>query len=76
MQEVTDQYIEAKMMLSRGDQTARGHEVAQSCNANRYVVSRDHANSILDAWLYQVKFDWGMVTVLTNNHCRVNVCPV
>ena len=65
MPEVGDQYVEAEIMLPRGDEMATGHVVAQSCNTSRTIMSRVHANPILDTKLYQVECTGGR---LQNKH--------
>ena len=67
MLEVGDHYIVADMLLSREDQMARGHVVAQSCDANGNIMGRAHTNPILDTILYQVEFSGGKVTEITMN---------
>ena len=67
MPEVVDQYIGAVSLLPTGNQMARGHEVAHSCDANENVLSRADANSVLDFRLYQVEFIGSKVTELTTD---------
>ena len=45
---------------------AKGHVVAQSCNAGG-SISRAHANPIMGTRLYEVEFTGGKVTELTIN---------
>ena len=56
------------MLLPRGEEMARGHEVAQSCDANGNVMDRDHTNPIFKTRMHQVKFARGQVTKL-NSQC-------
>ena len=69
MTEVADQYIKAELLLPRGDELARGHVVAQSCNASGNFMGRDNAYSILDTKIYQVEFAWGDIKELRQCHC-------
>ena len=50
-----------------GDQTARGHVMAWSSDANGNVLGRAHANFILNSRLYQVEFIGGNVTESMTN---------
>ena len=45
---VGDHYSRAEMLLPRQDEMARGHVVVHSHDASGNVISRAHANSILD----------------------------
>ena len=47
MPEVGDHYIEADILLPRGEHMARGHVVAWSCDADGNVMGRIHTNPIL-----------------------------
>ena len=49
-----DHYIEAEILLLRGGEMARGHVIAQSCDANGNIMGRVHTNPILDTRTYQV----------------------
>ena len=69
MPEVGDHYIGAEILLSRGDQMARGHVVARSQDANANVMGRSHTNPILDTRTYQVEFTGGKVTVHHQHYC-------
>ena len=60
--EVRDHYIGAEILLPRGDEMARSHLVAQSCDANRNILNMSHMNPILDTRTYQVEFAGGKVT--------------
>ena len=42
MPEVCDHYIGAEILLLRGDKMARGHVVAQSCDASENVIGESH----------------------------------
>ena len=48
MPEMPDQHIGAEILLPTVNQMARGHVVAQSCDAQRNAMSRAHENPILD----------------------------
>ena len=48
MPEVTDHYIEAEILLPRGDQLVRGNVVAWSHDARRSIMGRAHTNPILN----------------------------
>ena len=63
--EVGDHYIGADMLLHRGNQIARSHVVAWSCDANGNVMGGAHANIIQDTRAYQVEFSGGEVIALT-----------
>ena len=52
--ETGDHYIGAEILLPRGNKMARGCVVAHSHDANGNMVGRAHANSILNARMYQV----------------------
>ena len=67
MPEVGDLYIGAEILLSRGDQMARGHVVARSREAKGNVMGRSHTSPILDTRMYQVEFAGSEVTELTTN---------
>ena len=60
--EVADHYMRTKILLSRGEQMAKGHVVAQSHDANENVLGRTHANVNLDTRMNQVEFAGGKVT--------------
>ena len=62
MPEVVNHYIGAEILLPRGDQMARGHVVAQSCDTNGNVMCGAHANLNLDTRMYQVEFAGDEVT--------------
>ena len=65
--EPTPEAAKADILLPKGDQMARGHEVAQSHDVNGNVLGKAYANPILDTRLYQVEFLGGKVTELTTN---------
>ena len=67
MSEVGDHFIGAEIMLPRGDQMARSHVVAQSCNANGNIIERAHWNPKLDTKTYQVEFTGGKVAEFMAN---------
>ena len=58
------------------DKMARGHVVAQSCDANGNVICRVHANPILDTGMHQVEFALGKVTEHTANIIAEYICPM
>ena len=64
---VADHYVREDILLSRGDDMARGHVVARSCNASGNIMARAHTNPILDTRIYQVEFSGGKVTELITN---------
>ena len=65
--EVSDHYIGAEILLPRGDDVARGHVMAQSCNTSGDIMGRAHMNTNLDTRMYQVEFAISKVTELTIN---------
>ena len=67
MPEVGEHYIGAEVLLTRGDQMARGHVVTRSRDVNGNVLGRFCTNPILDTSMYQVEFAGGKVTELTAN---------
>ena len=50
--DVGDLYIEADILLPKGNEMARGHVVVQSCDINRNVMCRAYINPILDTRMY------------------------
>ena len=73
---VGDHYTGAEILLPRGEEMARGHVVAQSCNFDGNRIGRVHTNLILNTRMHQVELAGGEVTKLTTNIIAVNVCPV
>ena len=67
MPEVGVHYVGIELLLSRGDEMARGHVVAHSHEVSGNVISRAHTNPILDTKMYQVEFARSVVTKLTIN---------
>ena len=67
MPEAGNLYRGAEIMLTRGDQMARGHVVARSRDAKGNVMGRSNTNPILDTRMYQVEFTGGEVTEFTAN---------
>ena len=67
MPEVRDHYIGVEILLSRGDQLARGHVVAQSSDPNGNIMGISFTNPMFDTRLYQVEFAGGEVKVLMAN---------
>ena len=67
MSEVTDQCIQAEILLSRGDHVAKGNIVAQSHDANGNAMCRAHAHPILDIRMYELEFAGGEIIEFTTN---------
>ena len=77
MPEVVDHYIEAEILLSRGDEMARGHVLEWSNNANGNIMERAQTFPILDTIMYNVEFAGGKITAMNHQcYCRINVCTV
>ena len=74
MPEVGDHYLEAVILLPRGDEMTRGHVVAQRHDANQNPMGRAHTNTILDTRMYQVEFAGDEVTELTSNIIAESMC--
>ena len=67
MPEVGEHYIGAKILLPRGDQLAKGHELARSHGANGNIMGRFHTSPVLVMRTYQVEFAGGKVAELIPN---------
>ena len=53
-QEWRNQYVNAEILLPRGDRMARGKVVHQKHDANGNLIVRSNQNPILDTCLYEV----------------------
>ncbi len=62
-----DEYIQASIMILRGDTFACGAVVSRKCDAEGNIIGHDHDNPILDCCVYDFEFVDGKVTVLTAN---------
>ena len=71
-----DQYVNAQILLPRGDKMARGHVICWKCDTDGNLIGRSNKNSILDTHLYEVQFPGGEMTELTANIIRESICPV
>ena len=58
--EAGDHYIGAEILLSRGDELARGHVLAWNHDTNGNMMSRAHMNLILDIRIYHTA-GWQLV---------------
>ena len=67
MPEVGDHNIGVEIQLLRGDEMARGHVVAWSCNTNGIAMGRLLINPILYTRMYHVEFAGSKFTELTTN---------
>lgn len=65
--EAHDQYVNAEVMLPRGDKLARGKVIGRKRDANGDVAGRANANPILDTRTYEVEFADGEINELTAN---------
>ena len=65
--EAEDNYVNAEIMLPRGDGFARGRVVKRKRGIDGEVIGRANTNPILDTRLYEVQFPGGEVTELTAN---------
>ena len=65
--EAEDTYVNAEIMLPRGDGFARGRVVKRKRGIDGEVIGRANTNPILDTRLYEVQFPGGEVTELTAN---------
>ena len=61
------QYVNAEILLPRGDTIARGQVVCWKYDANGNPIGRSNQNPILDTCLYEVEFPGGQVTELAAN---------
>ena len=62
-----DHYVNAEILLPRGDRMTRGQVVCQKQDANNNLMGRTNQNPILDMPLYEVEFPWGEITELATN---------
>ena len=62
-----DQYVNAEILLLKGDKLARGQVVHWKHNANGNQIVRSNQNPILDTCLYEVEFPEGEMTKLVAN---------
>ena len=67
MQEVSDHYIGAEILLPRGDEIGMGQVVAWNHDISENVMGRAQTNLMLNTMMYQVEFARGKVTELTTN---------
>ena len=67
MPEVRDHSIGAEILLPGGDEMARGHLVACSCDASGNVMGRAHTNPILHSRMCQIEVAGDEVTEWTTN---------
>ena len=67
MPEGGDNCIEARILLPRGDEIARGHLVTWSYYSNGNIMKRAHMSQILDTRVYLVENTGDKVTKLTAN---------
>eukprot|EP01082_Thalassiosira_pseudonana_P000070 g27.t1 g27 contig1:60384-63019(+) len=65
--EAEDNYVNAEIMLPRGDGFERGRVVKRKRGIDGEVIGRANSNPILDTRLYEVQFPGGEVTELTAN---------
>ena len=65
--EANDNYVNASIVLPRGNGNARGTVVSRKRDADGNVVGRANDNPILDTREYHIKFDDGEVSELTAN---------
>ena len=65
--EAGDRYVNADLLLPRGDTLARGRVIGRKRDADGNTVGRAHDNPILDTRQYLVEFNDGEVTELTAN---------
>ena len=61
------QYVNAEILLPRGDKMARGQLVCQKHDADGNLIGRSYQNPILDTHLYKVGFPGGEMTELAAN---------
>ena len=51
-----DQYVNAEILLPRGDKMARGQVICQKCNTDGNLIDRSNKNPILNTHLYEEAF--------------------
>ena len=64
---VNDNYVNASVMLPRGNIYARGKFIGQKIDADGNSIGRRNDNTILDTRKYRFEFDDGEVRKLTAN---------
>ena len=64
MPEVNNNYVNASVMLARGNTYARGNIIGHKRDADRNAIERPNYNPILDTLEYLVEFDDGKVSKL------------
>ena len=62
-----DQYVNAEILLPRGNKMTRGQVICQKHDADGNPVGRSNKNSILDTHLYEVEFPGEDMTELAAN---------
>ena len=62
-----DRYVNAEILLLRGDTMARGWVVCQKHDASGNPIGRSNQNPILDMHLYEVEYPGGEMTELATN---------
>ena len=67
MTEVNDNYVNASVMLPRGNSYARGKVIGWKIDADRNASGRTNDKPILKMREYCVEFDDGEVSELTEN---------
>ena len=65
--EAGDAYINAEISLPKGGSMARGRVIRRKRDVDGNPTGRESSNPILDTRVYDVEFDDGDVTVLTDN---------
>ncbi len=65
--EAEDKYIQASIMIPRGNTFACRTIVSRKCNAKGKIIRHAHDNCILDSWIDDVEFANCKVTALTAN---------
>ena len=71
--EASDNYVDAQLMLPRGDTMAQGRVVKRRRDNDGNVVGRANANPILDTREYIVEFEDGAQAELTANAIAQNM---
>ena len=61
------QYVNAEILLPRGDTTARGQVVCQKHDTDGKLIGRSNQIPIFVTCLYEVEFPWGEMTELASN---------
>jgi hypothetical protein len=77
MPEAGDNYVNASLMLPRGNSLARGTVIGQKRDSRGNPIGNANANPIMDSRVYCVEFDDGDVCKLTANviaHVRILRC--